>query len=128
MNTREAAQTVRLLNEFLQTELWFDFEIWKYEGYRLTIAGGIDPTESPDLEIFFDNVFFLNCPTEWKSDTSVPPVRLLAGAEAESLNKLYQVERGHHLFSFAADGIDDAFRCLVAAKAIGFRVAKADVT
>lgn len=50
---------------------WFDFYVIGFDGIRLTIAGGTDLTYYHNLEIIFENVFFVSCYfQEWHSNTS----------------------------------------------------------
>ncbi|MCB9795574.1 MAG: hypothetical protein H6741_22965 [Alphaproteobacteria bacterium] len=117
-----AMNTVERINRYLSSRPWFDFEVMHYQGYRLTIMGGIDPSAAHEVEIWFEDVFFISGPMEWKTDTSTPAVSLLSGGDAIDLNRRFQVEQGHHIFRFSAEDYPESASCLVAAREIGFKV------
>lgn len=58
----------------------------------------------------------------WKTDTSLPVLRVLTGDEARSINKRYRVEQGYHLFAFQPEDIADDARCIIAAKAFSWKL------
>lgn len=119
-----AMGTVERINRYLSSRPWFDFEVMEYKGYRLTIMGGIDPSGSHELEVWFEGVFFMNGLMEWKTDTSSLPVSLLSGEVAVAINRRFRVEKGHHIFRFAVEDYPDSFGCFIAAREIGFRLVR----
>jgi hypothetical protein len=120
MHERAVKELVNELNRRIMARPWFDFEVLEYGGGRLVIAGGIDPTVAAELEIHFEEVFFYAGVMNWKTDTSTPCLSLLTGPAALDLNLEYKVERGNHLFRFAAEGYPTSFGCVLASKSISF--------
>ena len=119
MDTNDASEAVRQINEFLRSRPWMDFELKEYTGYRLVVMGGIDPSVGPEVEIWFEGVAFVSMPIEWRTDTSVDPFALLQGDQARMLNRRFQVEQGHHVFRFTAEGFSPESGCALAAKQVG---------
>ena len=122
MERENVQQVVDQINAYLQTHLWFDFEVMEYVGYRYVVMGGIDPSVPPDLEIYFDRVAFVSMPIEWMTDTSKPPLTLVTGDALRHLNRKFQVQEGHQIFKFSPEGFPDDFGCYVCAQEISFKI------
>lgn len=120
MNRNEIQKVVEDINHYVQAQLWLDFEISQYQSGKLNVIGSIDPSSAPDIEICFEDIFFISLPMEWKTDTSASVLVLLERDEAFSINKKFQVEQGYHLFKFIPEYYPDEFGCLIAAKKISF--------
>lgn len=124
MLEEQAIQVIDEINEYLQKELWFDFEAIEYQGSTLTVMGGIDTTVDPELEIYFHNVCFTSLPIDWMTDTDEPPLRLVRGDEANCLREKYRVGDGYHLFHFSPSDYPRDPGCLVFARGISFEIMK----
>ena len=120
MNKVNIIKEIDNINKFLQSELWFDFEVKEYTKNRLCIIGSIDPTYPPNIKIHFKDIFFLSLPIEWKTDTSKKILSLVEGEDAININKQFQVEQGYYLFQFKAEYYPDDFKCLIGAKEISY--------
>ncbi|WAS93142.1 hypothetical protein [Nannocystis punicea] len=124
MDSDHAEQTVTRINNYLQQQLWFDFEVSEYQKGRLVVIGSIDTTVSHNVEIWFKDIAFVSLPMEWKTDTSAPPLSLIEGVEAVEISSRFQVEVGHHIFRFSPEDYAPQFGCLIGAREIGFQVVK----
>lgn len=120
MNKTDSQSVVEDINIFLQKELWFDFEVIRYHDRKLTIIGSIDPSSHHAIEIYFEDIFFVSLPMEWKTDTTKTILSILEGNDAIKLNKRFQVEIGYHIFRFAPEDYPEDFGCLIAAREISY--------
>ena len=122
MNQTSLQEVVEEINAFLQKQLWYDFEVIRYQDQKLTINGGIDPSSHHNMEIYFEDVFFLSLPIEWKTDTTKTAFSLVAGSNAVELNKRFQVEMGYHIFRFTPEYYPEDFGCLVGARKVSYAI------
>jgi hypothetical protein len=122
MNTLNLKVRVNEINAFIQQNLWLDFEVIEYKKSRLTIFGSIDVSVQHDIEIHFDDIFFVSLPMEWKTDTSNIVLTMLEGESAVSLNKKFQVEQDYHIFKFIPEDYLEDFGCYIAAKNISYKI------
>ncbi|MCY0993947.1 hypothetical protein OV203_42810 [Nannocystis sp. ILAH1] len=122
MDSGQAKRTIDQINSYLQKQLWFDFEVLQYQPGRLVVAGSIDTTVHHNVEIWFKGIAFVSLPMEWKTDTSSPPLSLLAGEAAVRINMRFQVEQGHHIFRFSPEDYPAEFGCLIGARELGFEI------
>lgn len=120
MSKIEILKIIDEVNEFLERQMWMDFEIVEYNKNILKIIGNIDISQEPNIEIIFENIFFISAPFEWKIDTSEKALYLLEGEEAININKQFQVEQGYHLFQFIPEGYENNFGCTIGAKKMIF--------
>jgi hypothetical protein len=120
MSKADSQSIVEEINIFLQKELWFDFEVICYQDRKLTIIGSIDPSSHHNIEIYFEDIFFVSLPVEWKTDTTKTILSILAGDNAIELNKRFQVEIGYHIFRFAPEDYPEDFGCLIGARKISY--------
>ncbi|GIO67640.1 hypothetical protein [Paenibacillus cookii] len=122
METLETKKVVEDINTFIRSQLWLDFEVLQYDKQKLTIIGSIDISNMHDIEIVFEDIFFVSLPIEWKTDTSRQVLSILEGEKAIILNKKFQVEQGYSIFAFAPEDYPDDFGCYVCAKKITFNL------
>lgn len=120
MNINEIRKVVADINHYAKKQLWLDFEVNQYLNRKMTVIGSIDPSSTPNIEIHFEDIFFVSLPTEWNTDTSVSILVLPEGEEAFLINKKFQVEQGYYLFKFIPEYYPDEFGCLIASKKISF--------
>lgn len=87
---------------------WLDFDVYRYDGYRLTVVGSTDFSYYHQLEIIFEDVFFVfgNFST-WGSDTE-KRVFGFPDNEAELITR-FNIEQDYQLFEFRQDGLDNDF-------------------
>ena len=57
MSEQEIKNVLDQINEYLETQLWMDFEIIEYSRYMLRIIGSLDISSVPDIEIIFSVCF-----------------------------------------------------------------------
>ena len=93
--------TAALIDQIIRQHSWFDFHVLKYDGSRLTIAGGIDLTYYHQLEITFENIFFAaTFFEEWHSDTSKTVFEVPEAELSRSLHLQLEIEQGYQVFIF----------------------------
>lgn len=121
MTKQEIKNVLVEINEYLETQLWMDFEIIEYSRYALKIIGSLDISFAPNIEIIFKDVFFASTIFNWKTDTSHEIVSIIEGDEARKINMEFQVEQGYHLVKFQAEDYPDDFGCIFGIKEVMFR-------
>ena len=119
MTEQEIENVLTKINEYLESQLWMDFEIIEYSRYKLRIIGSIDISSAPNIEIVFKDVFFASAVFNWK--TSCKIISLVKGDEARKINIKFQVEQGYHLVKFQAEDYSYNFGCLFGIKEVQFK-------
>lgn len=118
----EVKFVVEQINNFIQKNLWFDFSVDNYINDKLTITGGLSLSYPPMIDIYFDDVMFSLVHTIWHTDTSKRVLTLLKGDEAKSINLMFGIEVGYHVFRFTPEDCPNELGCLVAAKKITYKI------
>lgn len=118
---KELEEKITEINQFLKTKPWMDFELISLINGTLKIVGSADFSYYQEIEILFNNVFFLQCPDKWKSDTSanvliVPPLE-----EQRNVNISYEIEQGYSLVKFVGEDIGPIY---ISCKTIEFNLDK----
>lgn len=117
---KDLVSTLDEINKFLKQHLWCDFEVISYDGYKLEI-GEKTGFYNYDIKIVFEDVYFLSCLAEWRTDTSVDQIFSLTTAdEAYKYNRGYGIIQGYNLFKILAEDID--LPLFISAKAISYEV------
>ena len=117
MKTKELLHKVCEIDAKIRAYTWFDMEVLKYDGYKLTIAGSTDFSYYHRLEIIFEDVFFIKSYMNgWQSDTS-QAVFMIPKNEFE-LNVKYEIEQGYQLFVFKNE--DSHNDIIIAAKDVSY--------
>lgn len=121
MTEQEVRHVLAKINEYLDSQLWMDFEIIEYSHYELKLIGSIDISSAPNIEIVFKDIFFASTVFNWKTDTSHKAISLIKGDEARKINMKFQVEQGYHLVKFQAEDYTDNFGCIFGIKEVEFK-------
>lgn len=96
------------IDRYIRQFTWLDFEVYRYDGYRLTVVGSTDFSYYHQLEIVFEYVFFvLGNFSTWSSDTE-KQVFGFPNNEAELITH-FNIEQNYQLFEFRQDGLDNDF-------------------
>ncbi|CAA6811072.1 MAG: Unknown protein [uncultured Sulfurovum sp.] len=119
---------IQHINSLISSQLWFDFEVHACSRQTVKILGGLDLLSNKhDLEIVFKEVFFVSCPMEWKSDTSLTVLSIIEGDRKLEINKHFQVEQEHILFEFLAEDYDKDFSCILSAKFVDYIIPESSI-
>lgn len=124
MDNKKVKITVDEINDFIRKKMWLDFEVLNYDKSKLTVIGSIDISTVHDIEIVFEDVFFVSMPFEWKTDTSETVLIFVEGEEAIAINKRFQVEKGYYIFKFIPEDFPEDFGCYLGAKSISYQIKK----
>lgn len=105
------------IDRYIRQFSWLDFDVCRYDGYRLTVIGSTDFSYYHQLEIVFEDIFFVfgNFST-WGSDTK-KQVFGFPDNEAELITR-FNIEQDYQLFEFRQDGLDNDF--LIASKTLTY--------
>ena len=122
MKENDIKEVLRRFNQYLNEQLWMDFELIEFSRGELKIIGSIDISTKPNIELVFKDVFFASTPFNWKTDTSKMVAMLLSGEEAKKVNLKYQVEQGYYIIKIQPEDYPEDFGCLFGVKSVCFRV------
>lgn len=100
--------TIDKINNFLKMHHWCDFEIIEFKG-NLKIGGKTSFDDDYDLVIRFENVFFIQCNYEWKTDTELISFTIPNLEERRKINLDFSIEQGYTLFKIIAEDVDKPF-------------------
>ena len=115
--------TVKQIDDFIRKNLWFDFQLWLYDGRKLVIVGSTDLTYYHELEIIFTDVFFASTYFEgWRSDTEKPVVEIPDTELNRELNIKFEIEQGYQIFIIRTEDYQNDI--YIAAKEIDFKTDK----
>lgn len=96
--------TVKQIDDYIRQHTWFDFHVWRYDGYKLTLAGSTDLSYYHQLEITFKEVFFASTFfEEWHSDTEKSVIELPDTELNRALNIKFEIEQGYQIFVIKTD-------------------------
>lgn len=109
------------INEFLKKHNWCDFSIIYFD-FNLEIGGSTSFSETPDIKIIFEDVFYLQCLYEWKTDTSQDVFFISSIEECKEVNIGYSIEEGYYLFRILAEDIERPM--YISARNIKFEILK----
>lgn len=95
-------EVIQEINEFLKKHNWCDFSIINLD-FNLEIGGTTSFSEVPDIKIFFNDVFFIQCLNEWKTDTSKDAFFKGNDEDENYCFSNYEIEQGYYLFKILAE-------------------------
>jgi len=98
-------ENINKINSFLSYHKWCDFEIVELKG-NLIIGGKTSFENSFDIRIVFEDVFYIQCLYEWKTDTSKDSFLIPDIEEQRNININYSIEQGYQIFKILAEDID----------------------
>lgn len=105
------------IDEQIRTRLWFDFHVFHYDGHRLVVAGSIDLCYYHEMEVIFENVFFIRgFFNGWHSDTSKPV--FIQTDNVSTFNTEFEIEQGYTLFIFKTEDYEKDV--IIAAEKVSF--------
>jgi len=96
---------INQINDFLKKHEWCDFNVIDLKG-NLKIGGRTGFAEEYDIIITFEDVFYIQCLHEWKTDTKQEAFFMPDITEARTVNFNYSIEQGYHLFKIKAEDIE----------------------
>ena len=102
-------KVVKKINNFIRSRGWFDFEVKYFSETNLRIVGGIELEYYSELEIVFEDVFFVSCALSWRTDTSQDAIHILQGREAYDFNVRNNIQQGYSIFEIIPEYFDREF-------------------
>lgn len=110
-------ETSQQIDKIIRKEIWFDFHVLNFDGHRLTVAGSIDLIYYHNLEVIFEDIFFVSGFFKgWHSDTE-KTVFQIPENETE-LNEKFEIEQDYQLFTFKTEDYQNDV--IIAANTISF--------
>jgi hypothetical protein len=99
---------------------WLDCELHSLRHGKLAVVGGValhrTPILTPDVVLYFEDVFLVIARREWSTDTDKTVLSVHDGAEAIALGLPFRVDTGYSIFQFQPEDIDGS--CWIAARSI----------
>jgi len=95
------------INNFLKKNAWCDFEVIEFKAV-LKIGGKTSFENKYDIIIIFEDVYFFQCLTNWKTETNSESFLIPSIVEQRKINIHYQIERGHQLVKILAEDVEGA--------------------
>ena len=92
------------INEFLKRQTWCDFSIIDLKG-NLRVGGRTGFSEKNDIIIIFEDVFYIQCLYEWKTDTSKDAFFIPNKMDEREINLNYSIEYDYYLCKIIAEDI-----------------------
>lgn len=113
--------TILEINKYIKNHEWCDFSIINFD-FNLEIGGSTSFSDNPDIKIIFEDVFFVECLSEWKTDTSIKEdIISLANIEENNIyNFNYDILEDYLLFKIIAE--DKKKPLFISAKNIKFEI------
>jgi hypothetical protein len=110
------------INEIIEKELWYDFEIRSFDGSTLIIFGGIDLFYAWIIEIQFIDVGFILCKSDWKKAGNLKGFEKVLGDEEKQLKRKYFIEDIYNVFAINHDDFDSksSNRFIIAAMGVNY--------
>jgi hypothetical protein len=100
-------KTILQINEFLKEHNWCDFEIISLQR-DLLIGGKTGFSEEHDIQITFEDVFFMQCLSEWKTNTLSYAFSIPSIEEQREININFSIIQGNKLFKILAEDLNNA--------------------
>jgi len=108
------------INEYLNKELWMDFEIYSINGGFLEIVGFLDEMGEEKIKITFENPFAIICDLKFSYEGDGNFISIVDGKKAYEINMEYKVTKGNTIFKISNTDIGNDM--YIVAKSIKYTV------
>ncbi|MFV0678189.1 hypothetical protein [Variovorax sp. tm] len=109
------------LNAAIMEHPWMDFYLVSLDETCAIVRGTLDMSYGYQLQIEFTDVGYIDCPTNWKTDTSSEVFsRLPPEALPDDARKRYFDNNGGDVFRFAVEGFHGPWFAHIVAKEMRF--------
>jgi len=102
---KNISQKIKEINDIISAKPWFDFELIELKNKIAKIRGSTDFSYFYEIEIFMEDVCYIQCPDNWKSDTTSEVIIIPTLNEQKKINLSYEIEIGYILIQFIAEDI-----------------------
>lgn len=106
------------INIFLKKHQWCDFEIISLQG-NLIIGGKTGFSDEYDIRIIFEDVFFIKCLYEWKTNTLIDSFLIPSIEEQRKINIGFSIIQGYYLCKILTEDTEPMY---ISAKDIKFEI------
>lgn len=93
-------QTINKINDFVKQFNFYEFSIYHYSKEKLIVVGSPEMSYYHNLEIHFNNIFYLETKCSWIVDTGKPILQSLQNIELFEFNKENKIEVGNYTVQF----------------------------
>lgn len=112
--------TASEIDQIVRQNKWVNFHVLEYNGRSLSIAGGIDLSDTHTLEIIFEDVFYASVYFEgWHTNTKDVVIEIPSREIEKELNMKLEIEQGYQLFIMHPEDYNNEI--YVAAKSIYYK-------
>ena len=99
---------IDLLAAYLSSKKWCDCEILETDG-DLVLLGRTSFEQHPDIVLTFKEFSYASIKKDWQFDFETAIMSLIEDDESKSLNQIYEIEKGNHVFKLYAEDITRPF-------------------
>jgi hypothetical protein len=87
------------IDQIIRKNKWFDFHVLQYDSRKMIVAGGADLTYYHNLELIFEDIFFVSAYFNgWHTDTDKAVIEIPDVKLNKDLNIKFDIEQGYQLF------------------------------
>jgi len=108
------------INKYASKYMRLNFSIYEYNGKELILVGSEDETSCIQIEIIFEDLFFISAFFSWHTNPREDIIVIPEDNEIIKLNKQFEIEAEYQLFRLIPEGHDNMF--YVAAKSIDYEI------
>ncbi len=107
------------IDQIIRKNEWFDFHVLQYDGHNMIIGGSIDLTYHHNLELIFEDVFYVSAYFNgWHTDTDKTVIEIPDDNLNNDLNIKFDIEQGYQLFIIHTEDYNNDI--YIAAKGLTF--------
>lgn len=89
---------IKIINDYLKTELWMDFEMCSRNGDAIELQGFLDEAGENKIKIIFKRPYMMMCALDFTYDCNIDFISIATGKEASELKKRYNVSEENIIF------------------------------
>ena len=106
-NMNEVKNEINKINNYMQNQLWMDFEFCMLDAGKIVLSGTLDRSYNKYvIDIEFEQPYCISSLLYWSVDTSIPLLELANEDEIIEMNKKYRVEQGNYIFKINVEDFE----------------------
>ncbi len=94
------------INEYLEKQLWMDFEMYSMNRGAVEIVGFLDEAGSDKIKIKFEQPYMILCSFSFSYSGEGQFISIVEGKDAYEINKEYKVTVGNIIFKISNTNIE----------------------
>ena len=89
------------INEYLETQLWMDFEMYSMNRGTVEFVGFLDEAGSDKIKITFEQPYMILCSFSFSYSGEGQFISVVEGNDAYEMNKEYKVIAGNTIYKIS---------------------------